>query len=126
MAKGKTPTRIHVFMGGFPFFGSREDRLWEDGHLCKNAQKEAGWSDAYMSESKGLYQKLPRCEDCTSELERRGELREQWYADGNVDRPGKAKAKAEAKPKKLGIYTKRTPVRTRDDSPLYLRTYLGI
>jgi len=104
----KTPTRIHIYMGAFY-------PLWEDGSLCKNAKKEAGWSDAYMSESKGLYQKLPRCEDCTSELERRNKLREQWYVNENVDR---------AKPKKLGIYAKRTP--TRDDSPLYLREYLNL
>ena len=111
----KTPTRIHIYMGGFY-------PLWEGGSLCKNAKKEGGWSDAYMSESQGLYQKLPRCKGCTSELERRNKLREQRYVDENVDKASEVKAK----PKKLGIYAKRMPVRARDDSPLYLRTYLNL
>ena len=49
------PKEIHIFM--------------DSGHLCGYTSTR-NWPEEYMSESAGLYQKLPVCQECIAELQK--------------------------------------------------------
>ena len=52
------PTKMHFSWGG--------------ERLC--GERVRTWPEEYMSESAGLYQKLPKCTDCEAELMKRRQL----------------------------------------------------
>jgi hypothetical protein len=77
------PKEMHIFMG--------------EGHLCGYELTARNWPEEYMSEPAGLYQQLPICEKCMSELKNLRKKR-------NIKAKRAAKVIDPAKPPKLVLW----------------------